>query len=188
MLDPRDWIACGCCELSTPFLYRFRQESTLSNPKKLASRLDVTLSVALPKSRRCPRTSSHDRFVLATPGSHCGFVPRPGRGHRCRFRLRTSESLAPDHFGKGCNESETSDIGHRFDELAVQFRKEPREREQLCAPRVIFRGRRRGRLFPEKAGQSHLRLSDRCSRASFGWRRWGRPIDPGRQSLAVLRR
>src|ERR1700757_5486211 len=104
MLDPRDWIACGCCELSTSFLCRFRQESTLSNPKKLASRFGATLSVALPKSRRCPRTSSHDRFVLATPGSHFGFFPPLGRGHRYRFPLRTSESLAPCHYGRGCNE------------------------------------------------------------------------------------
>src|SRR5246127_2095812 len=89
MPDPRDWIACGCCELSTPFLCRFRQESTLSNPKKLASRFGVTLSVALPKSPRCPRTSSHDRFVLAARGSHCGFFPPLGRGHRYRFPLIT---------------------------------------------------------------------------------------------------
>src|ERR1700757_3753714 len=168
MLDPRDWIACGCCELSTPFLYRFRQESTLSNRKKLASRFGVTLSVALPKSRRCPRTSSHDRFALVMPGSHSVSFPPLGRGHRCQFQLRTSESLAPDHFGKGCIESETSDIGHLFDELAVQFRKEPHEREQPCARRVIFRGRRGGRFVPEKAGQSHLRLSGPCNRASFG--------------------
>src|ERR1700756_5594443 len=188
MPDPRDWIACGCCELSTPFLCRFRQESILSNPKKLASRFGVTLSAALPKSQRCPRTSSHDRFVLATPGSHCGFFPPLGRGHRYRFPLRTSESLAPDHFGKGCNESETSDIGHLFDGRAVQFRKEVHEREQPYAPRVIFRGRRGGRFVPEKAEQSHLRLSGPCSRASFGWHRWRRQMDPGRQSPAVLRR
>src|SRR5579864_7216557 len=188
MPDLRDWIACGCCELSTPFLYRFRQESTLSNPKKLASRFGVTLSVALPKSRRCPRTSSHDQFVPATRGSHCGFFAPLGRGHRYRFPLRTSESLGPGHYGRGCNKSGTSDIGHPFDELAVQFRKEPREREQPCAPRVIFRGRRDGRLVPEKVGQSHLRLSGPCSRASFGWRKWGRQMDPGRQSPAVSRR
>src|ERR1700752_3334812 len=188
MPDPRDWIACGCCEQSILFLYRFRQESTPSNPKKLASRFGATLSVTLPKSQRCPRTSSHDRFVLAAPGSHCGFFPPLGRGHRYRFRLRTSGSLAPDHFRKGCNELETSDIGYLFDELAAQFRKEPREREQPCAPRVVFRGRRGGRFVPEKAGQSHLRLSAPCSRASFGWRRWGHPRDPGRQSPAVLRR
>src|ERR1700756_1644560 len=152
MPDPRDWIACGCCERSTPFPYRFRQELTLSNPKKPASRFGVTLSVALPKSQQCPRTSSHDRFVRATPGSHCGFFPPLGRGHRYRFRLRTSESLAPDHFGKGCNELETSDIGYLFDELAAQFRKEPREREQPCAPRVIFRGRRGWKIRSRKSG------------------------------------
>src|ERR1700740_3728991 len=116
MLDPRDWIACGCSELSTSFLCRFRQESTLSNPKKLASRFGATLSVTLPKSQRCPRTSSNARFVMAAPGAHCGVFARHGRGHRYRFPLRTSGSLAPDHFGKGCNELETSDIGYLFDE------------------------------------------------------------------------
>src|SRR4029077_10197659 len=101
-----------------------RRESRLSNRKKPAWRFGVTLFVALPRSRRCPRTSSRDRFALATPGSHCGFFPPLGRDHRYRFPSHTIESRGPHHFGRGCNESETNDIGRLSDEPAVQFRTE----------------------------------------------------------------
>src|SRR3954452_20568206 len=56
----RAWIAYGWRERSTLFPYPFHPESELWNRKVLPSPSDVVPSQVLPKSQRCPRTSSHD--------------------------------------------------------------------------------------------------------------------------------
>src|SRR6266404_7786264 len=77
-------------------------------------KLGVAPSRALLKSRRCLRTSNHGRFVLAVPDFRSvSFLPLE-HGHRCPSLLRTSASVVPARFGKGCSESETTDTPRLF--------------------------------------------------------------------------
>src|ERR1700723_163563 len=62
---PRGWIACGWRAQLTPSPCRFRPESGRWNPKVTPCRLGGAPYAALPRSRLCPQTWSHDRFPLA---------------------------------------------------------------------------------------------------------------------------
>src|SRR5216684_2541714 len=152
MLVPLAWIACGWRELSIPCQCRFRPESKRWSRKRPPCRLGEAPYGVLPKSQRCPRTSNHDRFALAKLDFHCASSLRLGRGHRCPFLSRTSESPDPAHFGMGCNESGTNDTGHPFDALVAQPQMEQRVTEQPSFGPVIYQGLQGGRFVPESEG------------------------------------
>src|SRR6266705_2141764 len=133
-------------------------------------KLGVTRSQAVLKSRRCLRTSSHGRFVLAVPDFRSvSFLPLE-HGHRCPSLLRTSASVVSVRFGKGCSESETNDTRRLFGARVVPLRMELRGRGQPYAHREVSRDRRRERFVRGSAEKPRLSLSIPCSRVSPGSR------------------
>src|SRR6266446_2708222 len=71
MLDQRALIACGLHEQSILFQCPFLPESTRWNRTRPLCRPGEAPFGVLPKSRRCPRTSNHDRFALVMPDFRC---------------------------------------------------------------------------------------------------------------------
>src|SRR6202035_1848942 len=149
MPDLLAWTACGSPARSTLSPYPFHPKSKLWNRTEPPWRPGEALSQALRKSRRCLRTSSHDRSALATPDFRSASSPRLAPGHRCQFLWRTSESTAPARFGKGYNESRTNDIARLSEALVVRLRMESLVPEQPDARRVISAGRLGGRSVRE---------------------------------------
>src|SRR5580700_1117070 len=188
MPDLRAWTACGSRARSALFLYPSHLKSKLWNRKGPPWRPGEALSQALRKSRRCLRTSSHDRSAPATPDFRSASSLRLAPGHRCQFRWRTTESTAPARFGKGCNELGTNDTARLSEALVVRLRMESLVPEQPYARRVISVGRLGGRSVRESSEQPHLSPSCPYSQALPGWRRSGDRLGPGRQSGSVSRR
>src|SRR5712671_998460 len=122
------------------------------------------------KSRRYPRTSSHDRSALATPGFRSASSLPLERGHRCLFLLRTSGSVAPAHFERGCSESETTYTRRLFGVLAVQLQTELRDREQPSVHHEIFPDRQGEIIVRESEEPQRQPPSTQHSRASLGLR------------------
>src|SRR3984885_14016817 len=188
MHDLLAWNACGSRARSVLFPYPFHPKSKLWNRKEPPWRPGEALSQALRKSRRCLRTSSHDRSALATPDFRSASSLRLAPGHRCQFRWRTSESTAPARLGKGCNELGTNDTARLSEALVVRLRMESLVPEQPYACPVISAGRLGGRSVRESSEQLHLSPSCPYSQASPGWRRSDHRLGPGRQSGSVSRR
>src|ERR1700722_13241682 len=156
MPDLRAWTACGSRARSTLSPYPFHPKSKLWNRKEPPWRSGEALSQALRKSRRCLRTSSHDRSVLATPDFRSASSLRLAPCHRYRFLWRTSESTAPARFGRGCNELGTNDIARLREALVVRFRMESLVPERPDARRVVSAGRLGGRSVRESWERLHL--------------------------------
>src|ERR1700721_2212247 len=117
----RGSIACGWRAQSTPFPYRFRRESELWNLKMPPWRLGGGPYGALPRSQRYPQTSSHDRFVPATPGFRWVFSLPLGRDHRYQFQSHTTESPVPARQAVGCNGRETTGTVHLCARFVFRF-------------------------------------------------------------------
>src|SRR6478672_4257751 len=101
------------------------------------------------KSRRYPRTSSHDRSALATPGFRSASSLPLEHGHRYLFLLRTSGPVALAHFGRGYTESGTTDRRRLFGVPAVQLQTELRDRVQPDVHHDIFPDRPRETIVRE---------------------------------------
>src|SRR5260370_42447842 len=157
MLVPHDWIACGWRELLIPYQYQFRPEPKWWSRKQPPCRPGAAPYAVLPKIRRRPRTSNHDRFALATPNSHCVSSLRPGHDHQCRYPPRTSESPVLPRFGKACNELGTSDTDRLCEAPGVRLRRGVPAREQPFAGPAICRDPLGERVALENWEQPHLR-------------------------------
>src|ERR1700722_14558225 len=141
MPDLLAWTACGSRERSALFPYPFHPKLKLWNRMEPPWRPGEALSQALRKSRRCLRTSSHDRSALAAPDFRSASSLRLAPCHRCQFLWRTSESTAPARFGKGCNELGTNGSARLSEVLVVRLRMESLVPERPDARRVVSVGR-----------------------------------------------
>src|SRR6266436_2765073 len=155
MHDQRALNACGLHEQSILSQCPFLPESTRWNRTLLPWRLGEAPFAALPKSPRCPRTSSRDRFVLATPDFRSASSLRFGHGHRYRCPLRTIESPVRARFEKDCIESGTNGTGRPSRAPDARIRTEDHAREQPFARLGISRGPPDERFSPENLAQSH---------------------------------
>ncbi len=119
------------------------------------------------------------RFASSLPREH---------GRQCPSPLRTSASVVPARFGRGCIESGTNDTRHLFGVLVVQFQMEPRGRERPSARRGVYPGRPDETFVRGSAEKSHLSRQGPNSPASPGSRIRDRQTGPEQQSPAVSRR
>src|SRR5271156_1945907 len=155
MLVPHAWIACGWHEQSILFQCPFLPESTRWYRTLPPWRLGEAPFAGLPKSPRCPQTSSRDRFVLATPDFRSASSLRFGHGHGYRCPSRTSESPVRARFEKDCIESGTNGTGRSSRAPDARIRREYHGREQPCAHCGIFRDPPDERFSLENLEQSH---------------------------------
>src|ERR1700691_3835939 len=154
MHGQRALIACGLHEQSILFQFLFLPESTRWNRTLPPWRLGEAAFAALPKNPRCPRTSSRDRFVLATQDFRSASSLRFGHGHRYRCPSRTIESPVRARFEKDCIESGTNGIDRPFRAPDARIRTEDPAREQPFARFEIFPRPQDERSFPENLAQS----------------------------------
>src|SRR5271154_2758989 len=146
-------IACGLREQSILSQFPFLRESTRWNRTLPPWRLGEAPFAALPKSPRCPRTSSRDRFVRATLDFRSASSLRFGHGHRYRCPLRTIESPVRARFEKDCIESGTNGTGRSSPAPDSRIRTEAHAQEQPFARFGIFRDPPDERFSPENLEQ-----------------------------------
>src|SRR5271154_4475523 len=155
MRDQRALTACELHEQSILYQCPFLPESARWNRRLPPWRLGEAHFAALPKSPRCPRTSSRDRFVPATPDFRSASSLPPGRGHRYRSPLRTIESPVRARFEKDCTELGTNGTGRPSRAPDARIGTEDHAQERPFARFGIFRDPPDERFSPENLAPSH---------------------------------
>src|SRR5580692_609473 len=169
---PLGWIACGWRAQSTPFPCRFRPESGRWNPNVPPCRLGGAPYAALPRSRLCPQTSSHDRFALATRRFRFAGGLRRVYGRRCPSLLHTNELSFRSRPVTGCTGSGTTDTYHPFPEPVARFRTEQRWKGISAVLREVSERRRDGKRAPENRQFADRPETVRCTQTTRDLRKW----------------